>query len=152
MKYIILSCVFLVFMSVEAQQPIRRNSRFFNQFARQEGLPQTYGPPSSQPDKGTVATESVVTTTENDSETIDANRARKLNEFKRKEKLIQEKGDAGVYYIYHPSGLLQKVSYSTQDNAQQMAFSAKLKYENVETISGPVYTYDPTTYVFKRLQ
>lgn len=59
--------------------------------------------------------------------------------------------DEGVYYIYHPSGLLQRVAYATKDDVEKMAFSAKLKYENVEPIKGPIFTYDPKTYVFKRL-
>ncbi|KAL1506425.1 hypothetical protein ABEB36_005796 [Hypothenemus hampei] len=65
---------------------------------------------------------------------------------------VNPNGENGIYYIYHPTGLLQKVSYSTKDDARDMAFFAKLKYENIEPIQGPIYTYDPKSFVFKRLK
>ncbi|XP_050312922.1 uncharacterized protein LOC126747979 [Anthonomus grandis grandis] len=65
---------------------------------------------------------------------------------------LMDQESRGVYYVYHPTGLLQKVSYSTENDDSKMDFAAKLKYENVEPIVGPVYTYHPKTYVFKRLQ
>ncbi|ERL95326.1 hypothetical protein D910_12592 [Dendroctonus ponderosae] len=131
---------------VHAELPFERNLRI----ARQHQLSEIYGPPSVQPSPGEEdsTTEVPLTTTDKDSESIDAERARKLNE-----KLTEnEAGDVGIYYIYHPSGLLQKVSYLTKDDVKQMLFSAKLKYENVEPVAGPVYTYDPTTFVFKKIQ
>ncbi|XP_066247523.1 uncharacterized protein [Euwallacea similis] len=141
MKSSILLLAAMLALSVQADR--------FDFFSRQELLPNKYGPPAAQPlpDGALNTTETSVTTTDKDTETIDADRARKLNE-----KLVNRKGDLGVYYIYHPTGLLQKVSYSTKDDPRKMAFAARLKYENVEPIVGPVYTYDPQSYVFKRLQ
>lgn len=59
--------------------------------------------------------------------------------------------DKGVYYIYHPSGALQRVVYATKDDVKNMEYSAKLRYQNVEPIRGPIYTYDPQTYVFTKI-
>nr|CAI5832066.1 unnamed protein product [Callosobruchus analis] len=70
---------------------------------------------------------------------------------KQKENLEAPVEEMGVYYIYHPTGLLQRVMYATKDDARNMAFSAKLKYKNVEPVTGPIYTYDPETYVFKQV-
>ncbi|KAJ8922027.1 hypothetical protein NQ315_008666 [Exocentrus adspersus] len=69
---------------------------------------------------------------------------------RRSEKLTQGNNE-GIYYIYHPNGLLQRVTYATKDDVERMAFSARLRYENVEPIREPIYTYDPETYVFKRV-
>ncbi|ENN78515.1 hypothetical protein YQE_05016, partial [Dendroctonus ponderosae] len=131
---------------VHAELPFERNLRI----ARQHQLSEIYGPPSVQPSPGeeVSTTEVPLSTTDKDSESIDAERARKLNEKLTK----NEAGDVGIYYIYQPSGLLQRVSYLTKDDVKQMLFSAKLKYENVEPVAGPVYTYDPTTFVFKKIQ
>lgn len=131
---------------VNAELPYRKNPKF----ARQQELPEFYGPPSVHPSpgEGVSTTEVPLTTTDKDSESIDSERARKLNE-KLTESMAE---DGGIYYIYHPSGLLQKVSYLTKDDAKHMLFAAKLKYENVEPVAGPVYTYDPTTFVFKKIQ
>lgn len=57
----------------------------------------------------------------------------------------------GVYYIYHPEGLLQRVSYSTKDDDKNMEYTAKLKYHNVEPVKGPIYTYDPITFAFQKI-
>lgn len=118
--------------------------------------PQEYGPPSQgygPPEEATTTVEPEATTTElptttqnNDLEAEDLGSGDAEDQ---SEKLTN--ADEGVYYIYHPSGLLQRVAYSTNDDAEKMAFSAKLKYENVEPIKGPIFTYDPKTYVFKRL-
>ncbi|VEN43271.1 unnamed protein product [Callosobruchus maculatus] len=84
-----------------------------------------------------------------------SNDSRELPEPKEKEKqkenLEAPVEEMGVYYIYHPTGLLQRVMYATKDDAKNMAFSAKLKYKNVEPVTGPIYTYDPETYVFKQV-
>lgn len=53
--------------------------------------------------------------------------------------------EQGVYYVYHPDGLLQKVVYSTKGDVQDMGYTAQLKYEDVEPIRDPIYTYDPET-------
>lgn len=68
-----------------------------------------------------------------------------------KGKIEEQPDGVRVYYIYHPSGYLQKVEYSTSDNPMQMAFRARLRYTNVEPIKGPIYTYDPKTYVFRTI-
>ncbi|XP_076251561.1 uncharacterized protein LOC143190874 [Rhynchophorus ferrugineus] len=107
----------------------------------------SYGPPpSEEPSLTTTAlpeatTTELPTTTEALSESVNVTNAK-----------LQQKSDFGVYYIYHPSGLLQRVRYETEDDTKNMAFSARLNYENVEPISGPIYTYDPQSYVFQRIQ
>lgn len=116
---------------------------------RQVVLPDRYGLPIDD----AFGTETpLTTTTDKEVENIDEARSRKLNE-----KLIQKgnlggPGNEGVYYIYHPTGLLQKVTFSTKDDPKKMSFAARLKYQNVEPITGPVFTYDPNTFVFKQLQ
>lgn len=69
------------------------------------------------------------------------------------EQLRGKKDDTnqGVYYIYHPEGMLQRVSYLTKGDDKNMEYTAKLKYHNVEPIKGPIYTYDPKTFAFQRL-
>uniref|UniRef100_A0AAR5P910 DUF4794 domain-containing protein n=1 Tax=Dendroctonus ponderosae TaxID=77166 RepID=A0AAR5P910_DENPD len=121
--------------------------------------PVTYGPPQEEvttavPSLTEELTTTVLpTTTEIIFEEF-SNDTLNNDEGKQKENLLEETKDAGarVYYIYHPTGLLQKVSYRTKDDQANMAYSAELKYENVEPIRSPVYTYDPETYAFKRLQ
>ncbi|CAH0553884.1 unnamed protein product [Brassicogethes aeneus] len=108
-----------------------------------------YGPPQEpQQEYGPPATESVssTTTTEN------------INEVETVTPLINERNgrltsnnEQGTYYIYHPSGVLQRVVYNTKDNTGKMEFSAKLKYEVVEPIRGPIYTYDNDNLVLRRL-
>ncbi|ERL95325.1 hypothetical protein D910_12591, partial [Dendroctonus ponderosae] len=120
--------------------------------------PVTYGPPQEEvttavPSPTEELTTTVLpTTTEIIFEDF-SNDTLNNDEGKQKENLLEETKDAGarVYYIYHPTGLLQKVSYRTKDDQANMAYSAELKYENVEPIRSPVYTYDPETYAFKRL-
>ncbi|XP_060524747.1 uncharacterized protein LOC132701089 [Cylas formicarius] len=58
----------------------------------------------------------------------------------------------GVYYIYHPDGVLQKVVYATRDSLKDMEYSAEVNYRNVEPIVEPIYTYDPSTFVLQRLR
>lgn len=132
--------------------------------------PQEYGPPPSQeygpPNNESTTTEEpttegMTTTTEAEetattelpvvvdarTESLEANA---LSGEERSQKLTQE-GEQGTYYVYHPSGLLQRIRYTTNDDQKGMVYSAKLRYENVEPINGPIYTYDPETYVFKRI-
>ncbi|XP_066246109.1 uncharacterized protein [Euwallacea similis] len=110
--------------------------------------PLSYGPPEEMNSTTTEADER--TTTELPTTTTLSYNETEVEGLQKSAKL--DESDHGVYYIYHPSGLLQKVSYETNDDQLNMAFSAKLKYENVEPIKSPVYTYDPETFVFKRLQ
>lgn len=110
---------------------------------------QEYGPPSSEApiDITTEAAEptttKIPTTTEinEESKTVQPDVSGRLQEGKQN----------GVYYIYHPTGLLQKVVYSTKDDARKMEYLAKLKYENVEPIRGPIYTYSKDDLVLRRL-
>lgn len=78
------------------------------------------------------------------------------SEDKDKEKLVEGSDDSfmqqGVYYIYHPSGLLQRIVYSTKNDVENMGYTAQLKYQDVEPIREPIYTYDPNTYVLQPLQ
>lgn len=108
----------------------------------------TYGPP--QPEVTTTEVPSLTTTllpaTLN---TTTIQNSTTTNSTKQSERLQNLQGH---YYIYHPTGLLQKVTYLTQDNDKDMTFSAQIKYKNVEPVKGPIYTYDPQTYVFSRLQ
>ncbi|VEN43274.1 unnamed protein product [Callosobruchus maculatus] len=60
--------------------------------------------------------------------------------------------EQGIYYVYHPSGLLQRVIFTTADDVHNQQISAQLQYQNIEPISGPVYAYDPNTFVLQRLQ
>ncbi|XP_076253572.1 uncharacterized protein LOC143191997 [Rhynchophorus ferrugineus] len=57
----------------------------------------------------------------------------------------------GVYYIYHPTGVLQKITYSTRGNRRNNEYRARYKYENIEPIRGPVYTYDSKSAALKRI-
>ncbi|KAG5879882.1 hypothetical protein JTB14_037718 [Gonioctena quinquepunctata] len=66
-------------------------------------------------------------------------------------KLADSNAEKGNYYIYHPTGLLQEVTYSTKDDPANMAFMTSLKYKNVNPIREPIYTYDPQTFVFRKV-
>ncbi|XP_048526069.1 uncharacterized protein LOC109535513 isoform X3 [Dendroctonus ponderosae] len=63
---------------------------------------------------------------------------------------LEDLNNQGVYYIIHPSGLFQKVVYSTWDDPQYMQSSTQINNADVDPIMEPVYTYDPTTFVFQR--
>lgn len=81
----------------------------------------------------------------------DVRKSEKLENVDAREETPEAVKEAGSYLIYHPSGLLQRVVYSTEDDPRNMAFSAKLRYQNVKPVVEPVYTYDPQTYVFRRI-
>ncbi|CAH1972243.1 unnamed protein product [Acanthoscelides obtectus] len=80
------------------------------------------------------------TTTETPTTTISA----KLTEADAPE-------ENGEYYVYHPEGFLQRIVYATKDDPQKMEYTAQLKYQDVEPIRSPVYTYDPETLALIRL-
>lgn len=103
--------------------------------------PPIYGPP---PEESTT-TESEITTTEEPTTTEAVTQSARL----QVKKDLTEKG---VYYVYHPEGVLQKVAYSTKEDKANMAYSANLKYENVEPIKGPIYTYNGKTSLLTRIQ
>lgn len=118
--------------------------------------PQEYGPPTTEAttSEQPTTTEALETTTTELPEVIDA-RTEALSENavdagERSQKLTQNE-EQGIYYIYHPSGQLQRIRYTTNDDQEGMVYSAKLRYENVEPINGPIYTYNPETYVFSRI-
>ncbi|KAG5879881.1 hypothetical protein JTB14_037717 [Gonioctena quinquepunctata] len=124
----------------------------------QEYLPppsQGYGTPTSEEPTTTEAEKSTTeqpTTTEYATEvTTESESANSLDGEKQNQKLTQSIEQEGVYFIYHPGGQLQRVVYTTNDDQIKMAYSASFKYENVEPISGPVYTYDPNTFIFQQL-
>lgn len=79
-----------------------------------------------------------------------------INVERNKDRLTEGTDDSftqqGVYYIYHPTGLLQKIAYSTTSDVENMGYTAQLKYQDVEPIKDPIYTYDPNTFVVKQLQ
>ncbi|CAH0553883.1 unnamed protein product [Brassicogethes aeneus] len=156
------SAAFVVFLicSVTAAAPPRSFTRF--QRVEAEPLPPVphtvYGPPTQQPEpmqeygppKESTTTEAeaeVSLTTTEAAETItetEATTEAQLSE-------LNDASEQGAYYIYHPNGVLQRVVYNTFDNQQKMEYSAKLKYQNVPTIRGPIYTYDPETFEYTRL-
>lgn len=105
----------------------------------------SYGPPPEAPSQTTTetieTTTDLPTTTESLSESVaGGNKTSKL-----------QQQPTGSYYIYHPNGVLQKVSYISNNDERKMSFDVKLKYENVNPIRGPVYTYDPQTQVLQRI-
>ncbi|CAG9823778.1 unnamed protein product [Phaedon cochleariae] len=119
-----------------------------------------YGPPP--PEESATTTESAGTTESADSTTteipmtstteLSANdTATEAARFQVREDRRDKLGEKGVYYVYHPDGLLQRVSYVTKDDARKMDYTAKLKYENVEPIREPIYSYDPNTLVITRI-
>ncbi|RZC36507.1 hypothetical protein BDFB_009192 [Asbolus verrucosus] len=117
---------------------------------------QEYGPPlTTTTESQETTTTEAPTTTEGGQEAEQLNNLDKENEVKENEKLTDESPavtQQGIYYIYHPTGLLQRVIYMTRDDVRNMAYSAQLKYQDVEPIREPIYTYDPKTFVFRRLQ
>ncbi|KAJ8931456.1 hypothetical protein NQ314_015642 [Rhamnusium bicolor] len=127
---------------------------------RLQSVPQTIeNPPKEQymPREGDISVDSknipeVTTeiTNEQESESESESEPPNMGTKQLSEKL-SEPEENGVYYIYHPNGLLQRVTYATKDDIKNMKFSAKLMYENVQPITGPVYTYDPETFVFNRI-
>nr|XP_023026725.1 uncharacterized protein LOC111514706 [Leptinotarsa decemlineata] len=112
---------------------------------------QEYDPPSQEygpPEADSTTTTTDVPTTTSSAESVTINIRSGIDE---QENEAFEREERGVYYIYHPSGLLQKVKFATNDDVKNMAFSARLQYENVEPIRDPVFTYDPITYQFRKL-
>lgn len=114
-----------------------------------------YGPPqATTTESQETATTEVPTTTENGQE-AELNDVKAQNQVKENEKLTENNSGVtqqGIYYIYHPNGLLQRVIYMTKDDAGNMVYSAQLKYENVDPIREPIYTYDPKTLILRQLQ
>ncbi|KYB29519.1 hypothetical protein TcasGA2_TC032005, partial [Tribolium castaneum] len=151
MKFIIIA--FACIVAVSAVKP-RFNSRFQRQQVPHTVYgppPQEYGPPPQEygppPQETTTVqqegtTTEIPTTTEAQSELVNGTQSGRLT----------KGSERGVYYIYHPTGQLQKVVYSTKKDARTKAYTAQVKYEDVEPITAPIYTYDPKTLILSRLQ
>lgn len=121
----------------------------------------SYGPPPASsygPPPASSTTEVTFTTTAEEATTLNPESeqvpSRILNSNRRNNKQQKNKEivERGAYYLYHPDGRLQKVVYSTKANVQDMGFSAQLKYQNVEPIKDPIYTYDPETLLLRQIQ
>lgn len=142
MKFAVIVCVVVVGVAAMPQEPIyssRYATVYYQGNVLDKQVPQTgYGLPSQ--DEST--TESFRTTTQRDSEQIKD----------RENDALEGLKEEAVYYIYHPEGLLQRIVYLARDDPQNMAFTAQFKYENVEPIKDPIYTYNPETFVLQQLQ
>ncbi|ERL95324.1 hypothetical protein D910_12590 [Dendroctonus ponderosae] len=173
---LVLLGVFAFLSACVAEPPKWRSSARFSRFQRIEAAPEahppvphteygpppapsstssapspSYGPPS--PSYGPPPEISLTTTTETAETTTDLpTTTEPLSESVAAEnKTSKLQQPTGSYYIYHPSGVLQKVSYISNNDEHKMSFDVKLKYENVDPIRGPVYTYDPQTQVLQRI-
>lgn len=164
--------LFFLCSAILAEPPRRFNSRFSSpiKFQRQQapqssyGAPApSYGPPAPSygpppapsygPPPASSTTETTFTTTTEESTTLNPESeqvpSRLRNRQQNKKKEIVERG---TYYLYHPDGRLQRVVYTTKADVQDMGFSAQLKYQNVEPIKEPIYTYDPQTLLLRQIQ
>lgn len=56
------------------------------------------------------------------------------------QKQTSENIERGQYYLLLPDGRLQRVMYITSADLKKMAYSAKLRYEDVPPITGPIFT------------
>lgn len=110
---------------------------------------QKYGPPTTTEAEITT-TEIPTTTTEIFGRLQDEEAASNID---AKQK-VEEKPeiDQGIYYVYQPSGLLQRISYQTENDVRNMAYMAQLRYENVDPIKEPIYYYNPETLTLQRIQ
>lgn len=90
------------------------------------------------------------TTTEDDQTTTTESTTAANAKLKEREELAEDL-DMGTYYIYHPSGLLQKIVYSTKNDLTNMAYRAEFKYQDVEPIADPIFTYDPNTLALRQV-
>lgn len=59
--------------------------------------------------------------------------------------------EVGVYHIYHPNGVLQRVEYRTKNEDDKMTVSTSVRYKLIEPIKGPIYTYDPQTLLYRQI-
>ncbi|XP_066247729.1 uncharacterized protein [Euwallacea similis] len=109
----------------------------------------SYGPPGafSPPEESTTAIDITTSAPAPDNGTLSSANSTQSERLES----ASEDLTRGSYYIYHPSGRLQKVTYLTRNDDRKMEFSARLQYRDVEPVKGPIYTYDPQTYVFTQL-
>lgn len=62
----------------------------------------------------------------------------------------QPNSQEGIYYVLLQNGQLQRVQYATTvNNPRNMAYSTQLRYENVQPISGPIYTFSPENQLYQ---
>ncbi|KAJ8931450.1 hypothetical protein NQ314_015636 [Rhamnusium bicolor] len=119
-----------------------------------EPLESAYGPPKpvyGPPPESTTTEWDISTTTEYPTTTEIIGNNTNITKTKFAKLTQDDLTERGEYYIYHPNGALQRVVYSTKDDVKNMAYSAQLRYQTVEPINGPIYTYDPETYIFRRV-
>lgn len=164
MKFFLFACVVCIFAATYAEPPsfhqnFQRNQAFtsglrapnpnprFRGFARQQEQPKpVYGPPASnQPSEGylspaNAAAEQVTgLVLEPEAEQIEVS-----------ERL--RSAEAQSYYIYHPNGVLEKITYSPNSNLQTVAVTSPIRTDNSKIIREPIYTYDPSSFLVQRLQ
>lgn len=77
--------------------------------------------------------------------------AEELRMYEEENSKLTSNAQVGVYYIYHPNGILQRVQYVTKNDDDKMTISTNVGYETVEPITGPIYTYDPQTLLFRQI-
>lgn len=133
---------------------------------KQQDLPSTsrqyvpsrqYGPPITTTETELTTTEIPTTTTRTTSTTPGSfgkleNDLDGSNSNEKKSEVEKGEIEQGIYYVYHPTGLLQRITYQTQNDLRNMAYVAQLKYQDVEPIKEPIYYYDPNTLTLQKLQ
>lgn len=150
MQYLVL--VFLAAVAVYAEPPSSKQVKPLGvQFAKQEAVPQVYFIPpdyrrEAAPKEATTQATPQDFSPEPESEQISV--VSKPSESNENDRYVQQ----GTYYVYHPTGLLQRIVYGIETDVKNMGFTAQLRYQNVEPINDPIYTYDPNTYVLQQLQ
>lgn len=174
MKYFVI-ILLSVIVTVNCEPPKGRFGKFQSRFvipnqrlvapARQEQPKPIYGPPAAnQPSNGYVPPQQngnnarINAAYSPPSRQIDLIEnlnfqqiepdAEQLNV--RNSKLKISEGQS--YYIYHPNGALERITYSPRNNLQTQAVIAPLRQESTRIITEPIYTYDPVTFVVQRLQ
>ncbi|XP_044735277.1 putative mediator of RNA polymerase II transcription subunit 21 [Chrysoperla carnea] len=102
-----------------------------------------YGPPPQQPNqvdprqaRTTTDSNEELTTLEPQAENI---KSEKLKNAKQVESVFKNT-DRGFYYVYLPDGRLQRVVYTTSADLQNMAYTARVRYEDVDPVSAPIYS------------
>ncbi|KAK4882587.1 hypothetical protein RN001_005906 [Aquatica leii] len=145
----------LVIVSVLAERPARRVlvARYTNNQQQQQQqfvpLPISSRRARQQLPLQATTPEPEQTTTENAEEIepqyntkVEQSKPSKEDEKEKSEKLVEgddEELDEGAYYIYHPSGLLQRVVFSTSNDPEKMALNAHLQLQNIDPISVLLY-------------
>lgn len=164
-KLLALFCLCSIALAVP---PNRFNSRFSRvQFQRQQAPPPpapapsygppapSYGPPPASsygPPPASSTTETTFTTTTEESTTLNPESEQVPSRILKSNRKGKEIVEQGAYYLYHPDGLLQRIVYTTKADVQNMGFSAQLKYQDVQPIKDPIYTYDPETLLLRQIQ